>query len=136
MRETIIKFLYNYFNFKNTYYIYCTWVWILSLLFLLNISPYSLLYSTLISFILAVPFQLFIKKDLIYNKLFTIFLEGLFLLLNYYKHFYVNKYKFFDKKQILFNIYLLFIYNIFLLLNKTNMYKLYMIDNIQMKKNI
>lgn len=130
------KFLYNYFNFKNNYYKYCLWVWILSLLFLLNISPYSLLYSTLISFILAVPFQLFIQKASIYKKLFTIFLEGLFLLLNYYKHFYVNKYKFFDEKQILFNIYLLFVYNIFLLLNKTNMYKLYMIDNIEMKKNI
>ena len=75
-----------------------------------------------------------IRKESLFFKLFTIFMETSFFALNYYTHFYVYKYKLFNIKLILFNIFLFLVYNIFLYLNNTNIYKHYMIDNLTINK--
>ena len=69
-----------------------------------------------------------------FRKIFTIFVEFIFLMLNYYKHFYYYKKKLIQKNDIIFNIIIFVIYNIFLFINNTNVYEFYIINDISMKK--
>ena len=128
-----IDFLYNYFTSTNNIYTISYWIWIFSFLFVTNISEYSLLYLSFIFFCLGVIYQIFVKKELYYYKIFTIGFELFIFLLNYYKHYHYYKLKTFSKKDIIFNIALFVTYNIFLYINDLNMYSFYINNNAQIK---
>ncbi len=128
-----MDFLHNYFTNTNNIYTISYWIWIFSFLFIINISPYSLLYLSFIFFCLGTIYEIFVKKESYYYKIFTIIFELFIFLLNYYKHYHYYKLKTFSKKDIIFNIGLFVTYNIFLYINNLNMYSFYVNDNAQIK---
>ena len=126
MIENKLLNLNNFFNLNKDIYVFCFWIWILSILYFFNLFPFSLFYLTFISLILTIPYQLFISQQNVYRKVIVIYIETSVLLINYYKHFYYNKKKLFELNDILFNIFLFIIYNIFLVINKKSIIDLYL----------
>ena len=129
-----INFLKEYFDPKKGINVFSYWLWILSLLFFFHIIPYSLLYPLIIGFLGSLIYQPFIKKPL-FDKIFTIGVEFIFLSLNFYYHFYIYKKKIFEIKDIIFSIFIFIIYNIYLLFRKTNFFVFYFINGIKLKKD-
>ena len=126
MVEKIIFNLKNFFNLNKDIYVFCFWIWIVSILYFFNLIPFSLFYLSFISLFLTIPYQFFISKQNIYRKIIVIFIESNILLMNYYKHFYYDKKKLLEFNDILFNIILFIIYNVFLLINKKTIIDLYL----------
>ena len=124
--KKLILNLNNFFNLNKDIYVFCFWIWILSILYFFNLFPFSLFYLSFISLILTIIYQLFISKQNVYRKIIVIFIETTIMLMNYYKHFYYDKKNLFEYKDILFNIILFIIYNLFLLINRTNIVNLYL----------
>ena len=126
MIEKIIFNLKNFFNLNKDIYVFCFWIWIASILYFLNLLPFSLFYLSFISVFITIPYQFFISKQNIYRKIIVIFIEFSILLMNYYKHFYYDKKKLIQFNDILFNIILFIIYNVFLLINNKTIINLYL----------
>lgn len=124
--KKLISNLNNFFNLNKDIYVFCLWIWILSILYFFNLFPFSLFYLSFISLCITIPYQLFISKQNVYRKIIVIFIETTIMSMNYYKHFYYDKKKLIQSKDILFNIILFIIYNIFLLINRTTIVNLYL----------
>ena len=110
------------FNFSYAIlFIFCLWIWILSLLYLLNFSSFSTLYLTFCSLIFSIYLNLIYKHNYNPNKyIVTLFEFGLFLFVTY-KHFNIDKNKLINIKNAFYSLLLFFMYLIFLklVLNKT-----------------
>ncbi len=111
---------------KYIFYIYCLWVWILSLAYYNNIIIYSLLYSSFFAllFTLSNPIVT-INNFNILNKIIIIIIEILILGINIKKHFYIDKKSLFSMRDIFFNIILFSLYLLFLDSLGTSFYDLY-----------
>ena len=100
-------------------YIFCIWVWILSLFYIFNLIDFSTLYLTFCSFIFT-----FIK-EIIYKyrniDYLVISFEFFVFLIVAYKHFKIDKKELINFKNAFYSLLLFFIYLIFLKLtiNKT-----------------
>ena len=106
--------------------IFCLWVWILSFLYLVNISTFSPIYLVFFSSLFSLnPFYIFLKRSPIKQTIIGIFEYILFLII-FYKYFIINKNNLFDINTILISIIIFIIYLFFLkYILKTNFYKYY-----------
>lgn len=99
-------------------HIYCYWTWIFTLLFFLNLTPYSPLTSLIGAFIFTTFNNILFVKGHISLRFFIIVWEFLLILLVLTKT---------RKLDIKFNIMLFFTYYLFLLLNNLSFYKVYFV---------
>jgi len=108
-------------------YIYCVWLWIVSLLYLLNLIPYSPLLSLIIALFFTLILNIFILKGKrVSKRLGIVIFEFIVLILVAYKSLQID---------ILFNILLFLTYNLYLLLNDLTFYKVYFVLMPKDKKN-
>ena len=115
---------FNYIYFKKRIYIFCLWIWILSVLYLLNISKFSTLFLSFLALLFTILRQITYK---IYNiNYYIIIFEIILVLIVYYKHFKIDKKKLIDYKNILYSFLLFLIYLLFLKLTiNKNFYQYY-----------
>ena len=103
--------------------VYCHWLWIWSLLFILNFIKYSPLFSLIIAFFITISnfsINKLYKKINPNIKTAIISFEGLILLFVFYKSSYILI------SDILVNALLFFIYLIFLHLKNISFFELYL----------
>ena len=103
--------------------VYCHWLWIWSLLFILNFIKYSPLFSLIIAFFITISnftINKLYKKINVNIKTAIISFEGLILLFVFYKSSYILI------SDILVNALLFFIYLIFLHLKNVSFFELYL----------
>ena len=103
--------------------VYCHWLWIWSLLFILNFIKYSPLFSLIIAFFITISnfsINKLYKKINPNIKTAIISFEGLILLFVFYKSSYILI------SDILVNALLFFIYLIFLHLKNVSFFELYL----------
>ena len=101
-----------YFKNKYDYYIFCIWIWILSVFYLLNISRFSTLFLCLTSVIFTTLRQIFYKFNNI--NYFIIIFEIILFLIIYYKHFIIDKKKLINFENILYSCFIFLLYLLFL----------------------
>jgi len=112
----------------NRFFVFCWWIWFLTILYAFNLFPFSLLYLSIISFIFTCFFFIFNLKIYYLKRVLIFFIELIFIIINY--HYHVNR----DKKSlldinILFkNILIFLIYLIVLKMNNKTFYTVYFID--------
>ena len=133
MLSSTMKDIFNYLDPKKNLYIYCIWVLILTILFALNLFPFSLLYSSILCILFTIPYQIYISSNILGFKISTIILEIIMFIINYYMHFYHYNLNLIEPIHIAFNIILFVIYNIFLLINGTTFYKHYFKNDLKIK---
>ena len=112
------------FKVKNLF-IYCLWIFILTITYYFDITKYSLLYSAVGALIFSSVFNIVIKRN-IGEILAILTAEILLVLINVKKHFFIDKKKLISMRDIKFNVILFIIYNIFLLVLGTNFYEYYL----------
>jgi hypothetical protein len=99
------------------------WIWILSILYFYNIIKFSPLYLSFFALLFTIYHSLIYKKNYnhIYYKLLIVFFEIFVLLVNAYKHFYIDKKKLLIIKDMIINTFIFLIYLLFLkiVLNKS-----------------
>ena len=100
----------------NLIYIYCYWLWIVSLLFYLDIIKYSPLLSLIFGFIYTLFSNTFYYKAHYSKKIFIIIFEFLILYIIFTKS---------KKIDLIFNILLFITYYIFIRLNGYTFKKIY-----------
>lgn len=103
--------------------VYCHWLWIWSLLFILNFIKYSPLFSLIIAFFITISnftINKLYKKINANIKTAIVSFEGLILLFVFYKSSYILI------SDILVNALLFFIYLIFLHLKNVSFFELYL----------
>ena len=103
--------------------VYCHWLWIWSLLFILNFIKYSPLFSLIIAFFITISnfsINKLYKKINVNIKTAIISFEGLILLFVFYKSSYILI------SDIFVNALLFFIYLIFLHLKNVSFFELYL----------
>lgn len=100
-------------------YIYCYWLWIFTLFFLFNLTPYSPLLGLIMALIFTTLNNIFIVKSKISFKFFIIFFELLLVLLVLNKN---------TKLNIKFNIFLFLVYYLILTINNKTFYQIYFVD--------
>ena len=103
--------------------VYCHWLWIWSLLFILNFIKYSPLFSLIIAFFITISnftINKWYKKINANIKTAIVSFEGLILLFVFYKSSYILI------SDILVNALLFFIYLIFLHLKNVSFFELYL----------
>ena len=112
----------DYFSIKNIF-VFCLWIWILSILYFYNIIKFSPLYLSFFALLFNTYYHLIYKKNYIpiYYKLLIVFFELFVLIVNIYKHFYIDKRSLINIKDIIISICIFLIYLLFLkiLLNKS-----------------
>lgn len=110
----------NFYSFlkKNTHklYIFCLWIWILSALYLLNITTFSTLLLCLISLIFTILRQIFSKFNKINHSVnyFIIIFETIVFLSIYYKHVIIDKKNLINYENILYSFFIFLLYLLFL----------------------
>lgn len=110
----------NFYSFlkKKTYtfYIFCLWIWILSGLYLLNITTFSTLLLCLISLIFTILRQIFSKFNKINHSVnyFIIIFETIVFLSIYYKHVIIDKKNLINYENILYSFFIFLLYLLFL----------------------
>lgn len=131
--EKIKKIFYN----KENYYIYCLWIWVLSVLYFFNLFPFSLFYSSLLALLFTIYNSFIVTNNTILQiKIIVTIIEIFVLSLNVYTHFYINNLDLIVYKDIIFNIILFCLYLIFLRLMGTNFYELYFVKYRKLKKDL
>lgn len=115
-------------------YIFCLWIWILTILYWINISKFSMVYLSLIALIVTIHLNLFYftinnykkytKKNLMIRFGIVIF-ELLILIINIYKHFIIDKRNLINKNDIIFSFLLFLLYNAFLKLLNLEFFSYY-----------
>ena len=103
--------------------VYCHWLWIWSLLFILNFIKYSPLFSLIIAFFITISnftINKLYKKINANIKTAIVSFEGLILLFVFYKSSYILI------SDIFVNVLLFFIYLIFLHLKNISFFELYL----------
>lgn len=112
----------DYFSIKKIF-IFCLWIWILSILYFYNIIKFSPLYLSFFALLFTSYRSLIYKKNYnsIYYKIWIVFFELFVLIVNIYKHFYIDKKSLIIIKDIIINILIFLTYLLFLkiLLNKS-----------------
>ena len=96
------------------FYILCPWIWVLTVLYLLNIIPYSLLYLSGIAVTFSFFYNLFYLNINITKSISIIVFEFIIFCLNYYKHIIIDKKELISYIDIKFNIWIVIFYVIFL----------------------
>ena len=96
------------------FFILCPWIWVLTLLYLLNIIPYSLLYLSGIAVIFSSFYNFFYLNTNVTKSVSIIIFEFIIYCLNYYKHIIIDKKDFISYIDIKFNICIVIFYTIFL----------------------
>ena len=96
------------------FFILCPWIWVLTVLYLLNIIPYSLLYLSGIAVIFSFFYNLFYLNTNISKSISIIVFEFIIFCLNYYKHIIIDKKELISYIDIKFNIWIVIAYVIFL----------------------
>lgn len=110
------------YNFPyNRLFIFCLWIWILSFLYLFNLSSFSTLYLTFFSLLFSIYLNLIYKPNYNPYKYKVTLFELLLFLFVIYKHFIIDKKKLINIENAFYSLLLFFIYLIFLklVLNKT-----------------
>ena len=104
---------------KKNLYIFCIWVWILSVYYILNLTYFSTFYLTLGSFIFSVIRQIIYKYPNI-SYIIILFEFFIFFIVSY-KHFKIDKKPLIDFSNAFFSLLLFLLYLIFLkiTINKT-----------------
>lgn len=111
---------------KYSFYIYCLWIWILTLAYYNNIIIYSLLYSAFFAVLFTIIHSMIsINNYNLFYKIILIIIEILVLGINIKKHFYIDKKSLFNMRDIFFNIILFSLYLIFLDFLGITFYDLY-----------
>lgn len=106
-------------NLKKNLYIFCIWIWILSVCYILNLTYFSTFYLTLGSFIFSVIRQIIYKYPNI--SYIIVLLEFFIFFIVSYKHFKIDKKPLIDFSNAFFSLLLFLLYLIFLkiTINKT-----------------
>jgi len=120
---------------NSVYYIYCLWVWILTILYYLDIVKFSLLYSSVVAFIFTL-LSIFLRLDNILDYLIVVTFELFIVLLNVKKHFFIDKKNVISYNDIILNIILFLIYNLFLMILGSNFYDYYFVVLKKLKYRI
>ena len=107
-----------YISLKKIY-IFCIWIWILTLCYLLNLTYFSTLYLTFFALIFTFIRQ--IKYNYKNINYFIILFELIIFLIVRYKHFKIDKKPLIDFSNAFFSLLLFLLYLIFLkiTINKT-----------------
>ncbi len=110
--------------------VFCIWIWLLTALYVANISSFSPMYLSVVAVSSVIPFNLFYvgnKKPFRY-KISIVIIEAAIAALNVYKHFVIDKRPLVSHKDIAISILIFAFYLLFLSsINKT-FYQVYFID--------
>ena len=109
-------------------YIFCIWIWIMSLFYYFDIISFSPLYLSIGALLFTIPFHIYYKKDSLLWSLFVITLETGILLLNFHKHMLIDKKSFFVSRDMEISVIIFGCYLLFLRLMNKSFYKVYFID--------
>jgi hypothetical protein len=112
-------------------FIFCLWLWILSLLYYFNYIKFSPLYLVFFAFIFTSYREIILNNNYhpFFMKLSILIIELFILLMVIRKHFFIDKKKIIHINNIFISLFIFFIYLLFLkiTLNKT-FYEYYFID--------
>ncbi len=119
------------------FFILCPWIWVLTVLYLLNIIPYSLLYLSGIAVIFSSFYNFFYLNTNVTKSVSIIIFEFIIYCLNYYKHIIIDKKDFISYIDIKFNICIVIFYVIFLYFYNRTPYSVYgkELKNLHKNKN-
>ena len=117
------------------FFILCPWIWVLTVLYLFNIIPYSLLYLSGIAVIFTFFYNFFYLNTNITKSITIIIFEFIFYCLNYYKHIIIDKKEFISYTDINFNICIVIFYVLFLYFFDKTPYSIYSIELKNLHKN-
>ena len=110
--------------------VFCIWIWLLTALYVANISSFSPMYLSVVAVSSAIPFNLFYVGNKIpfRTKISIVIIEAAIAALNVYKHFVIDKRPLVSHKDIAISILIFAFYLLFLSsINKT-FYQVYFID--------
>lgn len=114
-------------------FVFCIWIWVLSLLYLKNVTLFSTLYLTFFALLFTMYHSILYKKNkrpLVY-KIGIICFEMAFFTVVCYKHFMIDKRKAVELTTMGISLVVFLVYLLFLkvVLNRT-FYQYYFIDII------
>ena len=112
-----------YKNYTD-YLFFCLWIWILTIAYCFNYIKFSLLYSSFFALLFTIYNILLLTN----NKITIILIEVFVLIVNIIKHFFIDKKKFIEVKDINFNLILFSLYLLFICLLGKSFYELYFIE--------
>ena len=97
------------------FYTFSLWIWIFSLLYILNLSNFSLIYASLFALIFT-SFNLFNKKHKLdlFSKIRILLIELIVFIMNLIKHIFIQKRNLIEIKDLIFNFLLFFFYLLFI----------------------
>jgi hypothetical protein len=117
------------------FFILCPWIWVLTVLYLLNIIPYSLLYLSGIAVIFSSFYNFFYLNTNVTKSVSIIIFELIIYYLNYYKHIIIDKKEFISYIDIKFNICIVIFYVIFLYFYNRTPFSVYGTELKNLHKN-
>lgn len=117
------------------FFILCPWIWVLTVLYLLNIIPYSLLYLSGIAVIFSFFYNFFYINTNVTKSVSIIIFEFIIYYLNYYKHIIIDKKEFISYIDIKFNICIVIFYVIFLYFYNRTPFSVYGTELKNLHKN-
>ena len=117
------------------FFILCPWIWVLTVLYLLNIIPYSLLYLSGIAVIFSSFYNFFYLNTNVTKSVSIIIFEFIIYYLNYYKHIIIDKKDFISYIDIKFNICIVIFYVIFLYFYNRTPFSVYGTELKNLHKN-
>ena len=109
----------------NKKFVFCYWIWLLTLLYYYDFLPLSLLYVSFGALVFTTYHFLLFTNAHISKKLWVFFIEALFFVLNLEKHVFIQKKSIISKNDILFNIILFVIYLVYIRHHNLTFYKVY-----------
>ena len=117
------------------FFILCPWIWVLTVLYLFNIIPYSLLYLSGIAVIFSSFYNFFYLNTNVTKSVSIIIFEFIIYCLNYYKHIIIDKKEFISYIDIKFNICIVIFYVIFLYFYNRTPFSVYGTELKNLHKN-
>lgn len=113
----------------SDFLIYCLWIWIFTILNLLDFINYSLLYSSFFGLLFTIYNTFFVvNNNLLQDRIIIVLIEIIVLCITIYKHFVIDNKKLFDVNDIIFNILLFIVYLLFIGLMGKSFYGLYFVE--------
>ena len=113
----------------SDFLIYCLWIWIFTILNLLDFINYSLLYSSFFGLLFTIYNTFFVvNNNLLQDRIIIVLIEIIVLCITIYKHFVIDNKKLFDVNDIIFNILLFIVYLLFIRLMGKSFYGLYFVE--------
>ena len=118
----------SFTNLKN-YYIFCLWIWILTVLYYYDVIPFSLIYLSFFALLFTIYHKIIPENTHhILRKIQIIVLETVVLYVNWYKHFVINKSPLFVYRDMVLSLVLFAAYLYFLEVNGKTFYQYYFVE--------